>query len=173
MSEWKTNQRFLKLLFAITAFLISSGFSFAQPVLPQRTTTVTATQAIHFGTIAVTGGSGGTVTVGYDGSRSSSGEILLCSVAPISKAAIFEIKLCEGRNVSITFDATTILTGSNGGTLTLNIGPTDRGGGGAIFATNGDCNFITILRVGGTLHIPGTAIAGAYSGSFEITFNYQ
>ena len=173
MIKWKTNQRFLRMLFAIMAFLIYSSVSFAQPRLPPRSTTVNATQAIHFGTIAVTGGSGGTVTVGYDGSRSSSGDIMLFSIAPVAKAAIFEIKLCEGRNVNISFDASTILTGSNGGTLTLNIGPTDRGGNGAIFVTNGDCNYITTLRVGGTVHIPGTAIAGAYSGTFEITFNYQ
>lgn len=173
MNERKTYEHFLKLPCTITAFLVFVGLSFAQPVLPPRSTTVTATQGIHFGTMALTGVSGGTVTVGYDGSRSSSGDIMLFSIPPFSKAAIFEIKLCEGRNITITFSATTTLTSSNGGTLTLDIGPTDKGGNSASFATNGDCNYITILRVGGTLHIPGTAIAGAYSGSFEITFNYQ
>lgn len=164
---------FLKLLFLITTFIFCVNFSFAQPALPQRTLTVTATQSIHFGTICVAGGTGGTVTVGYDGSRTSTGNILLLSMAPSAQPAIFEIKLCQGRNVNIEFDATTTLMGNNGGSLTLDIGPTEKGVNGARFSTNSDCNFITPLRVGGTLHIPGTALPGTYTGSFNITFNQE
>ena len=156
---------FVKLLFLTTILFFCVNFSFAQ-------LTVTATQAINFGTICLTGSSG-TVTVGYDGSRTSTGNILLLSMAPIAQPAIFEIKLCPGGNVSVTFDATTILTGSNGGELTLDIGPTEKGPNGSIFATNSDCNIITPLRVGGTLHIPGTAISGTYAGSLAITINLQ
>jgi hypothetical protein len=157
----------------ITVFIVCSFHAMAQPELPQRSLTVTATQAIHFGTICVTGGAGGTVTVGYDGNRSSTGNIALLSSAPVSQPAIFEIKLCQGRNVIITFSASTTLTGSNGGSLTLDIGPTEEGINGSSFATNDDCNFITPLRVGGTLHIPGSVIPGTYTGSFDITFNQE
>lgn len=92
-------------------------------------------------------------------------------MAPTAQPAIFEIYHCPGGNISITFDATTTLTGSNGGSLTLDIGPTDKGPNGSSFTTN-DC-IITPLRVGGTLHIPGTAISGTYTGSFAITVNQQ
>ena len=156
---------FVKLLFLTTILFFCVNFSFAQ-------LTVTATQAINFGTICLTGSSG-TVTVGYDGSRTSTGNILLLSMAPIAQPAIFEIKLCPGGNVIVTFDVTTTLTGSNGGELTLDIGPTEKGPNGSIFATNSDCNIITPLRVGGTLHIPGTAISGTYAGSLAITINLQ
>ncbi|MDP3441417.1 MAG: DUF4402 domain-containing protein [Ignavibacteria bacterium] len=165
MKALNTHKRFLKLLFLTTILFFYVSFSFAQ-------LTVTATQAINFGTICLTGSSG-TVTVGYDGSRTSTGNILLLSMAPIAQPAIFEIKLCPGGNVIITFDATTTLTGSNGGELTLDIGPTEKGPNGSIFATNSDCNIMTPLRVGGTLHVPGTAISGTYTGSFVITFNQQ
>ncbi len=147
--------------------------SFAQPLLPQRSITVTATQPIHFGTLCLTGGAGGTVTVGYDGSRSCTGSIALLSMFPTAQPAIFEIKLCEGRNVSIDFTPSVVLTGSNGGTMILDIGPTEQGGNGAVFATDSDCNFVTPLRVGGTLHVPGTAVQGTYTGTFEITFNQE
>jgi hypothetical protein len=160
------------MLFLATVLFFCFDFSFAQPNLPPRTITVTPTQGIHFGTLCATG-SGGTVTVVWDGSRTSTGDITLLSMAPTAQPAIFEIKLCQGRNVIITFAATTILTGSNGGSLTLDIGPTEKGPNGAIFPTNNDCNFITPLRVGGTLHIPGTVIPGIYTGSFDITFNYE
>ncbi len=166
------NRVLLKLLFlsAVSSFFINS--SFAQPVLPQRTISVTATQGIHFGTLCLNGTSGGSVTVGYDGNRSSS-NIYLSAIAPIAQPAIFDIKLCEGRNVIITYSPTTTLYGSNGGTFTMDIGPTEKGVSGSSFPVNGDCNFITTLRVGGTLHIPDYSPAGVYTGSFDITFEQE
>ncbi len=145
----------------------------AQPELPQRSLTVTPTQSLHFGTFCVTSSAGGTVIVGYDGLRTSTGSIVLLSKAPTSQPAIFEVKLCQGRNVIITFAATATLTGNNGGTLTLEIGPTEKGGYGASFSTNTDCNYITPLRVGGTLVVSGFAIPGTYSGTFDIVFNQE
>jgi hypothetical protein len=167
------SRRLLKLLIFTSVLFLCFNISYAQPGLPPRTITATPTQAIHFGTFCVTGGSGGTVTVGYEGSRSSSGSITLLSMAPTARPAIFDIKLCQGRSVNITFAPNAILTGSNGGSLVLDIGPTEKGPNGASFAVNNDCNFITPLRVGGTLHIPGTALPGTYSGSFSITFNQE
>lgn len=167
------HRHLLKLIFSAICFFVYAGISFAQPVLPQRTMTITPTQSIHFGTICLTGAAGGTVTEGWDGSRTSTGDILLFSMAPTAQPAIFEVKLCDGRNVAITFSPSTVLTGSNGGSLTLDIGPTEKGINGAFFPTNSDCNFVTPLRVGGTLHIPGTAVPGIYTGSFEITFNQE
>lgn len=164
---------FIKLLFSAIIVFVYTHFCFAQPALPQRTITVQVTQAIHFGTFCAIGGNGGTITVGYDGSRTSTGNISLLSISPTAHPGIFEIKLCQGRNVIITFEASTILTGSNGGSITLDIGPTEKGMNGAIFSTKSDCNFITPLRVGGTLHVPGSAPPGTYSGSFEITFNQE
>jgi hypothetical protein len=110
--------------------------------------------------------------LGYDGSRSSTGNVVLLPTAPTATPAIFEIKLCQGRNVIISFDAFTMLSGDNGGSLKLDIGPTEKGINGATFSTNEDCNFITPLRVGGTLHIPDLALPGLYTGSFAITFNH-
>lgn len=173
MKELFTSGRNLKLLFFTIVLFFFISHAFCQPVLPQRTLTVTPTQTISFGVFCLTGSSGGTITVGYDGSISSTGDIILLAEAPAAQPAIFEVKLCQGRNVTITFSATTVLTGSNGGVLTLDIGPTERGSNGAFFTTNSDCDFITPLRVGGTLHIPGTAIPGIYTGNFEITFNQE
>jgi hypothetical protein len=173
MKALNTNKSSFKSLFLTMILFVWVNYTFAQPVLPQRTLTVTPMQAIQFGTLCLTGGSGGTVTVGWDGSRTSTGNVVLLAMAPIAQPAIFEIKLCQGRNVIITFAATTTLTGNFGGSLTLDIGPTEQGPNGSSFSTNSDCNFITPLRVGGTLHIPGEAPSGIYSGSFDITFNQE
>jgi hypothetical protein len=172
MESSSTYKHFLKSLFLTMIFVVCINSSYAQPALPQRTLTVTPTQSIHFGTFCVSG-TGGTVTVGWDGNRTSSGNIILLAMSPTAQPAIFEIKLCQGRNVIITFDATTTLTCGTGESLTLDIGPTEKGANNASFTTNSDCNFITPLRVGGTLHVPGTAIPGTYTGSFNITFNQE
>jgi len=79
----------------------------------------------------------------------------------------------EGRTVSFTYPPTGILTGSRGGTLTFDIGPTEHGINGSTFTVNSDPNFFIPFRVGGTLYIPAQAIQGTYSGNFDITFNAE
>ena len=90
MKVLNTNKWLLKLFLA-TVLFFCFNLSFAQPGLPQRTLTVAATQPIHFGTFCVTGKGGGTITVGWDGSRTSTGGIILIST-PNSQPAIFEIE---------------------------------------------------------------------------------
>jgi hypothetical protein len=164
-----TNNRFLRLLLSTTVFFFCINISFAQPGLPPRTITVTATQPIEFGAFVVTG-SGGTITVDWHGVRSSIGGIVLVS-ASICKPAIFEVKLCPGRNVTITYAPTILLSNGIGGSLTLYIGPTEMGENGDHFIVTSDCNFITPFHVGGTLNIPsGSVPEGIYTGVFDITF---
>lgn len=55
----------------------------------------------------------------------------------------------------------------------MDIGPTEKGGNTATFAVDTNCNFITTLRVGGTLHVPAVSPAGVYTGTFEIIFEQE
>lgn len=168
-----TDIHLLKVLFLSILLFFSVNVSFAQPALPQRTLTVTATQAISFGSFCVTG-NGGSVTVGHDGTRSvSNSNIIPLIMAPTAHQAIFEIKLCQGRNVIINLGGPTPLTAGNGVELWLQIDTTDKGNTGSSFMTNRDCNFVTLLNVGGTLTIPGNAPPGTYTGYFDIIFNQQ
>jgi hypothetical protein len=161
--------------FILLQYLITNNI-YSQPSLPPRSFTVNATQALNFGTFCLNSlsSSGGSVQVDWQGNRSSTGQIILLNNNTWSPA-IYEIKLCSGRNVIITYSPTTTLSGSNGGSLTLNIGPTEKGGYGSSFPVNYDCNFITPIRVGGTLIIGNNSAnpAGTYSGNFSITFNQQ
>ena len=75
--------------------------------------------------------------------------------------------------MTITYDPTIILTGSNGGSFTLNVGPTEKGVSGSEFPVNNDCNFITTIRVGGTLDVPGGSPPGIYTGIFSMTFTQE
>jgi hypothetical protein len=161
----------VRVLIASLVFCVS--YSYGQPSLPPRSIEVNATQSLQFGTFAVTGGAGGSVVLGYDGSRTTTGGVALLAIAPYAQPAIFEVKLLQGRNININYSATTSLTGSNGGSLTMNIGPTDKGLSNAVFPTNNSRDFTTLLRVGGTLDIPNGAIPGFYTGTFFITFNQE
>jgi hypothetical protein len=109
------------------------------------------------------------------GNRTSTGQVMLLNSGPAPQAAIFEINLCQGRLVVITYPVSTILSGNNGGSVKLNIGPTEKGVSGSAFQVNTDCSFITQLRVGGTLIIGSNTAnpGGNYSGNFSITFNQQ
>jgi hypothetical protein len=157
--------------------LFFDGVAYSQPDLPARTFVVNSSQGLHFGTFCLQniGSYGGTVTVGYDGSRTSTGEVMLLSAAPEPVPAIYEISLCQGRSLIMTYPPTAILAGSNGGYLTLNIGPTEKGPSGATFEGYTDCTFITKIRVGGTLVVGSNAAnpGGIYTGSFSIIFNQQ
>ncbi len=161
---------FLKTLLVATVFICCSSESMAQPVLPQKTITVQATQSIDFGTFYAA--SSGTITVNWNGSFSTTGGVVSLSSSTLTPA-IFEIKLCQGRNVTITYDPTITLTGSNGGSLVLNVGPTEMGVSGSTFPVTNDCSFITTLRVGGTLEVPASSPPGIYSGIFSMTFTQE
>ncbi len=158
----------LQLVLFSTVFLFLNSI-IAQPALPSRQITVLPTQPIDFGVFVVNGG--GTIEVGYQGDVNTAGVISIntISVTP----AIFEIKLCQGRKITIDYDYSVMLTGSNGGELELIIGPTERGTDGAEFEVDNNCDFITRLRVGGRLVVPANAIPGVYIGSFPITFTQQ
>jgi hypothetical protein len=163
------NRIFLKLIFLTSILIFCLSTLHAQPNLPQRTITVQPTQAIDFGTFYVI--SAGTITVDWQGVVSTTGGVVSLSVAS-ARPAIFDIKLCQGRNVTITYNPTSTIT--NGvPSLTLNIGPTEKGPSGSTFTVSSDCNFITTLRVGGTLDVPGGTPAGIYNGSFSMTFTQQ
>ncbi len=169
MKKIELNRTFSKLLFLTTIFFFCLTVSYAQPDLPQRTVTVQPTQAIDFGVFYVV--SEGTITVDWQGVVSTTGGVVSLSSSTVHPA-IFDIKLCQGRNVTITYNPTTTIT--NGApSLTLNVGPTEKGPSGTKFSVNSDCNFITTLRVGGTLDVPSASPTGIYNGSFSMTFTQE
>ena len=151
---------------------MSANFICGQPALPQRTVEVTPTQSISFGQFFDKGGNGGTITVNWQGVRTTTGDIYPIPSSPVTPA-IYAVKLCQGRTVNITYPESATLTDGNGFSLKLDIGPTEKGANGAIFATENNCNFITLLRVGGTLHIPPNTPTNSFTGNFSIYFEQQ
>lgn len=157
----------IKSLLLVSALFLCINVSYGQPTLPQRTVQAFPTQPIDFGIFYDTG-SGGTISVDWRGVRTTTGGIVALS-GSTARPAIFDVKLCQGRNVIITYNpTTTISNGAN--SITLQIDDTEKGPNGSSFPVNNNCNFITSLRVGGTLFVPAGTVNGVYSGSFELTF---
>ena len=171
MLRINSNRLHVKLFFLLLILYLYTGILAAQPALSPNTFKVVAIEPIQFGDFYNFGG-GGTITVDWQGIRSTTGDILAIP-SSIARPALFKVVLCQGGNVTITYEPTTTLTSSNGDVLVLDIGPTEKGLNGALFALTNNCDFKTIIRVGGTLHIPENSTAGTFTGSFEIYFNQQ
>lgn len=171
----RNTTKILKLLLLANFFLFIN-FASAQPALPQREITVIPTQPIDFGTFYVT--SAGTIKVDYQGNVTTTGGVFSVSAATVTPA-IFEIKLCQGRTVTLSNDYSVMINGSNGGSLELVIGAAKRDGlgdvltNGSTFAVEENCTFTTILRAGGTLNVPANAVPGVYIGSFPMSFTQK
>jgi hypothetical protein len=162
---------FQKLCSLLISCFFCFNVSIAQPENKQLSITASLTQPINFGSFCKIGNTGGTVTVAYNGSRTCTGGIVLLSNAPMATQAIYEITLSHAAKITLTYNPQSMLTKSNSGILNLDVGPTDKGISGSSFMINGQDHFTDQLLLGGTLHIPGTAPPGIYSGSFDITFN--
>ena len=169
MVKNKTNLVFL--IFMAVCFQLS-----AQPSLPLRTVSVSPVQPLSFGDLTIQpGSSGGTVTVDYHGTRSNTGNVILLNFGGSVRPALYEFKLCPGRSVTITYPSFIFLSGSSGGSIKLNLGPTSVGASGSTFYSNMGCDNLQEIRQGGTIEV-GSILSnppGIYSGSFNITFNQQ
>jgi Mat/Ecp fimbriae major subunit len=125
--------------------------------------TVTKTADLDFGTIAI-GTSGGTVTVGNTDNRTC-GAGLVCSASVVS--AKFTVAGTASQNVGITADPSVTLNRAGGGasmSATLATSAST-----ATLSTGGAASF----AVGGVLTVGGTQQAGDYTGTFNVTVNYQ
>lgn len=125
--------------------------------------TVTKTADLDFGTIAI-GTGGGSVVVGYTDNRTCNPG-LVCSATVTS--AKFNIAGAASQNVGISVDPSVTLNRTGGGgTMTATL---DKSIATATLSAAGAASF----AVGGDLTVSGTQAAGDYSGSFNVTVNYQ
>jgi hypothetical protein len=164
-----TTRHLLKVLQFVILFLFVP-FLYAQEGIPERGITVLPTQSINFGTFYITGA--GTIEVDFQGNVNVTGGVISLNTTS-GAPALFEIKLCQGSTITMAYDYSVFLNGSNGGQLELIIGATERGVSGDIFSSENNCNFITPLRVGGKLVVPANAVPGEYAGSFPMSFTQE
>ena len=133
--------------------------------------TVSVVQNLSFGAFYHYN-AGGTVIIFPDGSRSNTGDVVLINLGYSFSTGLYDIVGNRGTLITILNGPDAILTGSSGGTLTLEIGASDPV---SPFILTTVPPAATQLRIGGTL-IVGNPLAnppGNYSGTFEITLVQQ
>ena len=125
-------------------------------------------QGLIFGAFFL-GPSGGTVTINPDGSRTVMGSIVGANLGYPFSPAIFEVEANQGTLIQVMRGPDAVLTGSNGGTMTMRIGQLSTGDQ---FITTAQPPTRNLVRVGGVLTVgsPPSNPVGAYSGTFQLTF---
>ena len=128
---------------------------------------VSAVQHLSFGTF-IQAGNWGTVTVTPQQVRTSQGSIIIPNINSIVTAALFEVESIPGTLVTIINGPDVPLSGP-GGTIMLKLEDSSTGNP---FLTTSDR---TNVYIGGTLTIGPLSAnpAGAYSGTFQVTFIQQ
>jgi hypothetical protein len=161
-----------KAVIAASLLLVFGFFTevIAQPLPPRPVIiTVNSSQPLAFGAFTP-GAAGGAVTVTPDGgTRCSSGTIILLNMGMIYTPAMFYVTANPGTVISLLSGPPSTITGSNGGTLTLQ---PDGTWPASPFVTTVPYQQQTTVLVGGTLTV-GTIAAnppGSYSGTIDVTF---
>ena len=128
-------------------------------------------QSFNFGSF-YQGMDGGTVDISAQGSRSATGGIVLINSGASYSQAIFEIDAAEGSIISVLIGPDIILSGSNGGSMTLRLSNSDPV---SPFVTTAVSPARTVVRIGASLIIGNSSASppGNYSGSFSITFHQE
>jgi hypothetical protein len=118
------------------------------------------------------GNSGGKVAISTNGSRTATGNVVLLNFGTPYYQAIFEMEAPVGTIVSISPDKKASLTGSSGGTMKLRI---DNMAPSSPFVISVPPPGRTRIFIGGTLSVGNTKQTppGFYTGTFDISFNYQ
>lgn len=132
---------------------------------------VSPTQNLGFGAF-FQGANGGSITVAYDGTRSTSGSVIAAGFGIPYSAALFELDAEPGTVISILNGSSVNLAGSNGGFMELTLGAASTG---ASFVSSASPPARTMITVGGTLDVGNVLDSppGDYSGTFEVIFFQQ
>lgn len=128
-------------------------------------------QNMSFGAFSI-GNAGGTVVISNSGGRSVTGDVLGLNMGYAYFQSIFDVEGPRGAIVSILNGPNVTLTGSNGGTMSMQIGNSYPASPFIITVTQ---PARTAVNIGGTLTV-GNAAAnppGTYNGTFYITFNLE
>lgn len=164
-----TRSYFITALIGGLLFFISTFNAHGQEKPPRPLiVTVSLSQNLNFGAF-YHGNVGGSVIIYSDGSRSSTGDIVLLTMGYSFSTGLYDIVANPGTLISILKGPDAILTGSNGGSMLLQLGDTYPTNPFIITTTPPGS---TQLRIGGILKVENTLMnpPGNYGGTYDVTF---
>jgi hypothetical protein len=160
-----------KLYIFCSMVLVLLGLSAQAQEHPPRPLQVSLYQNLSFGAV-IQGTIGGQIIIDPQGFRTVSGDIIPVFLSYSYYPAIFNVEAIPGSIITIVNGPDITLTGSNGGTLLMKIGPSIPG---SPFVATQTPPLRNEVRIGGTLFISNSAAnpAGNYIGTFSVTFIQQ
>lgn len=167
------NDKLYFLAFCLSAFCVVGYAQTPTDSFPKDPggISVYTIQNLSFGAFS-RGNNGGTIALSNTGARTATGDLILLSLGIQYFYAIFDVESPPNNIISILNGPPAILNGSNGGTITLNIGASNPTSPFINYATPPNR---TQVNVGGTLVVGSLASAppGSYNGVFYLTFNQE
>lgn len=168
----KLSTLFIKKAGFIIGILLFPNLIFAQENPPTPISVeVSAVQFLNFGTFT-TSNTGGTISVNYLGQRTQTGDVVLLNYGATPSYASYDVTASPGTILTITHPNNIPLSGSNTGTIYLNI---DSYSNGKTFLAKATPPMTNAISIGGTLSI-GDLLSnppGNYSGTVTITLIQQ
>jgi hypothetical protein len=160
----------IRAIFLLCIIFMASG----NLNLSAQNVTITVLQPLNFGTF-YPGLFGGTVSVSSSGSRTSTGTVILINDSQNTPENL-SVRLTASKGnttfYQITFSSPIILTGSNGGSLTLTMGTPNPDPASSTISVKQ--NNPATINFGGTLQVGGITANpnGTYTGQFTVNFIY-
>jgi hypothetical protein len=179
-----------KTIILFAAVLMIAGFS--TKAIAQTSATVTGTTAgaqliipmaigqdspLHFGTINLVAGVGGTVVLStVNAARSFTGGVVASAVTPLATNAAYHVTGTKNESYALTLPATITVTETVGNSASMVIsdlkarflGAADDAVISTLSATGTDS-----FTVGGTLTVSPSQVGGIYAGAFNVTVDYN
>jgi len=160
--------------FAQTSATVTGTAAGAKLIKPL---TLTQTSPLHFGTINVLTGLGGTVTLPSNSTtREFSAGVAESKVAPLATNAAYNVAGTKNVTYALSLPTSIIVTETIDGTATMTINDLKARFNGAEedaviskLSASGTDNF----TVGGTLTIAPGQEGGVYAGAFNVTIDYN
>lgn len=129
---------------------------------------ITAGDSLQFGEFAAeTGGTGGTVVIGHDGARSFTGDVMLIPT-DAGQAASFDVTGDSTYSYAITLPengTVTLISGEN----TMAVNDFVSSAGATSTLSDGSDSF----TVGATLTVGAGQVPASYTGTFDVTVEYN
>jgi len=179
-----------KSLILFAAIVMLAGLT--TKVMAQTGATVTGTTAgaklivpmtliqdapLHFGTINIQTGVGGTCVLPSNSTtRSFSAGLLASTVAPVATNAAYHVTGTMNATYALTLPATITVTETVGATATMTIGTLKarfNGQGADAIVSTLSATGTDSFTVGGTLTVAAAQVAGIYAGSFDVSVDYN
>ena len=159
---------FCRILLILCVWFLN-GYNLKAQEMPPRPVSLSLVQSLNFGAFSQSMG-GGSVIVYPSGPRIATGDILLVNLGYMYFPALFELEGNPGTVVHFMAGPETILTGSQGGMMTMILGDSEPLSPFILSSSSQNGNLQ--IYIGGTL-IVGNPISnppGNYSGSFNVMF---